>query len=92
MYLYIYVATTACVYIYIYIYILSCIGGDGDEANARARNIQDATPYPKVEKLVGTDHQPSTTVFWAALREMVNGDDDDDEYFYLIQPLPAYCN
>ena len=81
-------------YIYTYIYTLTLIGGDGDEANARARNIQDATPYPKVEKLVGTDLQPSTTVFWAALREMVNGDDDDDddEYFYLIQPLPAYCN
>ena len=91
MYIYIYI------HIYIYIYTLASIGGDGDEANARARNIQDATPYPKVEKLVGTDLQPSTTVFWAALREMVNGDDDDDdddddEYFYLIQPLPAYCN
>ena len=76
MYLYIYVATTACVYIYIY--ILASIGGDGDEANARARNIQDATPYPKVEKLVGTDLQPSTTVFWAALREIVDDDESPD--------------
>ena len=49
-------------YIYLYIYVATT-DGSRDEANARARNIQDATPYPKVEKLVGADLQPSTTVF-----------------------------